>query len=351
MCVCVCLLVMPLAVLKEMGIPSARNFLRVSLSKPFKFYECVRSLSNQQQQHGLLAKSSFPSNEHLSSATNPTSAQTRTLNFSTKLDSVDSLAYWRQSGKPFESFLPTFIKLRVTVQQSPRLDASRYNTKRLKSMFNITCRHSTFPPRPVLKILDNNDNSNNASFPDVLAHIYSNRSISTDVDKESHSATKLKTGPPKSLDDFQHEEIVGPTVDKDLSATANELRECLEKLTNSMLHLTSAFKALAVLQIVGALWAGIVVSPNHHTLLLINMSGAVLAISLAYFLRQAQKSMLFFSKLEDRSRLRIITLSLQVIKAFFEFISRTNVVVRVVSVGVLLTLLVDIWLLYGKHLV
>eukprot|EP00249_Psilotum_nudum_P011434 c23175_g1_i1 orf=226-1272(-) len=121
---------------------------------------------------------------------------------------------------------------------------------------------------------------------------------------------------PQSIDDFQHEEIVGPTVERDMSAVANELRETCIELRASILTLTKFLVAIGVLHVIWATLMFFTVElPFSSVLLTQVVVSATVPFGLAFHFWQSLKPMEFFTKLEERSRLRVLTLSLQVTKA------------------------------------
>ncbi|XP_024368525.1 uncharacterized protein [Physcomitrium patens] len=128
-----------------------------------------------------------------------------------------------------------------------------------------------------------------------------------------------------SLEDFQHEEIVGPTVERDLSPVADELRESLAFLQKRMLSFQKSLVLLGCVQCVGAglcfaTWQS--VNPTWQLLPV-----TLLPFMLAFVLRQGLQPIAFFGKLEERSRLRIITLSLMIAKGFASYFNRARILV------------------------
>lgn len=168
------------------------------------------------------------------------------------------------------------------------------------------------------------------------------RAYSTTAEDEQKMGESASTSPPqrKSLEDFQHEEIVGPTVERDMSAVANELRQSLEDLRGSMKKFSAVIFAVGSLHLSwGAAMFLALESPFSHAVLTqVCMSGLVF-FGLAYHLKQALKPMAFFTKLEERSRLRIITLSLQVTKSMAAFFQRGYGIGLVLSFTLALNLL------------
>ncbi|KAJ6409229.1 hypothetical protein OIU84_008847 [Salix udensis] len=107
---------------------------------------------------------------------------------------------------------------------------------------------------------------------------------------------------------FKHQEIEGPTVERDLSALANETRELPMAEVSIQSFVAFGFP-----------------------------------FTLAFMLRQSLKPMYFFKKMEELGRLQILTLTLQVAKNLNIFFVRVRGVsflcIAGMSVGLLITLL------------
>lgn len=142
---------------------------------------------------------------------------------------------------------------------------------------------------------------------------------------------------PKTLEDFQHEEIVGPTVERDLSPVADELREALDTLQKRILSFQKSLIVLGSLQVAGAVWCYVSWHTLDPTWQLV--PSALLSFLLAFVLRQALQPIAFFGKLEERSRLRIITLSLMIAKGFASFFNRARILVAASAFALLCVLL------------
>ena len=142
---------------------------------------------------------------------------------------------------------------------------------------------------------------------------------------------------PKTLDDFQHEEIVGPTVERDSSRVADELRESLAVLQRRMVSFQTSLVVLGCVQGAGAVWCSVSWHAFNPTWQL--PPAALLSFALAFVLRQALQPIAFFGKLEERSRLRIITLSLMIAKGFASFFNRARILVAISATGLLCVLL------------
>mgnify|MGYP000465155841 FL=1 len=127
----------------------------------------------------------------------------------------------------------------------------------------------------------------------------------------------------KSLEDFQHEEIVGPTVERDMSAVADELRKTHLEIREVINKFSKSILAVGVVHLIwGGMMFRVIDSSFSHALLTQVCLSSFVFFGLSYYSRQTLKPIEFFTKLEERSRLRMITLSLQVTKTLSAFFQR-----------------------------
>ncbi|KAJ7013008.1 hypothetical protein NC653_002896 [Populus alba x Populus x berolinensis] len=143
---------------------------------------------------------------------------------------------------------------------------------------------------------------------------------------------------------FKHQEIEGPTAERDLSALANETREVLERTMKNIYGLSRAVAVLGLVQLVLGAWISYVTKATPMTEVSIQSFVAFgFPLTLAFKLRQTLKPMLFFKKMEELGRLQILTLTLQVTKNLNIFFVRLRGVsflcIAGMSVGLLFTLL------------
>ncbi|BBM98599.1 hypothetical protein MPTK1_1g14710 [Marchantia polymorpha subsp. ruderalis] len=157
-------------------------------------------------------------------------------------------------------------------------------------------------------------------------------------DKSAAEGGAEKT-PPRSIEDFQHEEIVGPTVERDLSDTADQVRDSLNSLRDHMASFSTGFLILGTVQLVAALWSAFIKTDPSSIGLWRDMPYILLSFTFAYLLWNARSANDFFTKIEGRSRIRILTLSLQVIKGISQFFYRSGVMVKFVAFTSLLALM------------
>ena len=149
---------------------------------------------------------------------------------------------------------------------------------------------------------------------------------------------------PSQNPDFKDQEIEGLTVERDLSALANETREVLERTMKNIYGLSRAVAVLGLVQLGLGAWISYVTKATPMTEVSIQSFVAFgFPFTLAFKLRQTLKPMLFFRKMEELGRLQILTLTLQVTKNLNIFFVRVRGVsflcIAGMSVGLLFTLL------------
>jgi hypothetical protein len=167
--------------------------------------------------------------------------------------------------------------------------------------------------------------------------------------QEEHQEKEEQEEPrSKTIDDFQHEEIVGPTVERDTSPLAHEVRQSLAELKMTVLGFRKGLLFLGALQGLGACW-------SYFTWQTMNPSWQLLpsmlsSLFLAFTLRQVLQPMTFFGKLEERSRLRLVTLCLMIFKGFETFFERGRIFLTVSATTIAAGLLVSSWPLFAALL-
>lgn len=149
---------------------------------------------------------------------------------------------------------------------------------------------------------------------------------------------------PSQNPDFKHQEIEGPTVERDLSALANETREVLEGMMKTMYGLSKAVAFLGLAQLGLGAWIAYITKSSPFSEISIQSAVAFgFPFALAFMLRQSLKPMYFFKKMEEQGRLQILTLTLQVAKNLNIFFVRvrgvTFMCIAGLSIGFLFTLL------------
>ncbi|KAI3448911.1 hypothetical protein Pfo_005576 [Paulownia fortunei] len=159
--------------------------------------------------------------------------------------------------------------------------------------------------------------------------IYGNvRFLSTSNPNQSSSSNGSPENPvehPSQNQEFKHQEITGPTVERDLSALANETRDVLETMMKTVYSLSKVLAGLGLLHL--GLGAWISYSTQNSPVLEVSVQSLLafgLPFSLAFMLRRALKPMYFFKKMEEQGRLQILTLTLQVAKNLNTFFVRVR---------------------------
>ncbi|XP_010913151.1 uncharacterized protein [Elaeis guineensis] len=142
---------------------------------------------------------------------------------------------------------------------------------------------------------------------------------------------------------FQHQEITGPTVERDVSALANETRQLLDSLSKSIYHLSTTLAVLGIGHLGLGAWIAYAVRPPDEVLIQGLMAFAF-PFSLAFLMRRSLKPITFFRKMEEQGRLQILTLTLQVSKSVNLLFLRTRVVSVCCILGISAGSLVTLWL-------
>ncbi|GER45197.1 hypothetical protein STAS_22114 [Striga asiatica] len=139
----------------------------------------------------------------------------------------------------------------------------------------------------------------------------------------SNSDQSPSENPKEQREEFKHQEITGPTVDRDLSALANETREVLETMMRTVYSLSKVLAGLGLVHLGLGAWIsyGMRDSPLPEVSVQ-SLLAFGLPFSVAFMLRRALKPMYFFKKMEEQGRLQILTLTLQVTKNLNTFFVR-----------------------------
>ncbi|KAJ0735038.1 hypothetical protein HanPI659440_Chr11g0427391 [Helianthus annuus] len=152
---------------------------------------------------------------------------------------------------------------------------------------------------------------------------------------------KPNNNPNKTLEDFQHQEITGPTVERDDSALANETRQVLDEMSKRVFIVSKSLALLGLFQLGLGAWISYVTKGNPIPEVSVQSVLAFgLPFSLSLMLRRSLKPIGFFRKMEEQGRLQILTLALQVAKSVNVFFVRLNVVSYLCIGGASLGLLV-----------
>ncbi|OIW07971.1 hypothetical protein TanjilG_20072 [Lupinus angustifolius] len=130
---------------------------------------------------------------------------------------------------------------------------------------------------------------------------------------------------PSQNPNFKHQEIEGPTVERDLSPLANETREVLEGMMKNMYNLSKIVALLGLVQLGLGTWITYVTRSSPITEVSVqSLLAFAFPFSVAFMLRRSLKPMYFFKKMEEQGRLQILTLTLQVAKQLNVFFVRVR---------------------------
>lgn len=125
--------------------------------------------------------------------------------------------------------------------------------------------------------------------------------------------------------EFKHQEIVGPTVERDLSALANETREVLAGLMKTIYGMSKAVALLGLVQLGYGAWISYIT--RSAPIMEVSVQSFIafgFPFTLAFMLRRSLKPMQFFRKMEEQGRLQILTLTLQIAKNLNLFFVRVR---------------------------
>ncbi|XVE76701.1 hypothetical protein DITRI_Ditri13aG0002600 [Diplodiscus trichospermus] len=170
------------------------------------------------------------------------------------------------------------------------------------------------------------------------------RYLSTPSTKADSEKPKNASEYPSQNPDFKHQEIEGPTVERDLSALANETREVLEGMMKNIYGLSKAVALLGLVHLGVGAW--ISYTSGSHPMSEVSIQSIMafgFPFTMAFLLRQSLKPMYFFKKMEEQGRLQILTLTLQIAKNLNIFLVRVRglsfLCIAGVSIGLLFNVL------------
>ncbi|CAA7407958.1 unnamed protein product [Spirodela intermedia] len=143
--------------------------------------------------------------------------------------------------------------------------------------------------------------------------------------------------------ELRHQEIVGPTVERDVSALANETREVLEKMRRSIYNLSRSLALLGLAHLGLGAWIVYAAAPPQEVTVQ-GLAAFAFPFSAAFLLRRALKPLSFFNKMEEQGRLQILTLTLQVSKNLNLLFLRMRVVSLFCVVGISIGSSVALWM-------
>lgn len=159
-----------------------------------------------------------------------------------------------------------------------------------------------------------------------------NPSSSTPSSEPSQGAPSA----PVSPDEMRHQEIEGPTVERDTSPLADETRRELDALRRTVQRLSGSLALLGGAHLAAGAWIAYGAPP-----LGVGPAAAVQGVAafafpfaLALVLRRAIKPIAFFQKMEANARLQVLTLCLQATKNVNLMLLRTRVMAIACALGV-----------------
>ncbi|XP_071690657.1 uncharacterized protein [Rutidosis leptorrhynchoides] len=210
------------------------------------------------------------------------------------------------------------------------------NTTRIFTTFN----HPFYPNHTLIR--SNTSFNPNFKIQFLNPNLYQTpKFLSTSTSQpDSEETQKPNETKNKTIDDFKHQEITGPTVERDDSALANETRQVLDEMFKTVYTVSKSLALLGLFQLSLGAWISYVTKSSPIPEVSVQSCLAFgLPFSLAFLLRRSLKPMSFFRKMEEQGRLQILTLTLQVAKNLNVFFVRLNVVsylcIGVASLGLL----------------
>ncbi|KAK1426605.1 hypothetical protein QVD17_15281 [Tagetes erecta] len=183
----------------------------------------------------------------------------------------------------------------------------------------------------------------NFTIKSLRPNLYQNpKFLSTSTPQSDPDETqKPSENPKQTLDDFKHQEITGPTVERDVSSLANETRQVLDEMSKTVFVVSKSLALLGLFQLGLGAWISYVTKSSPIPEVSVQSVLAFgLPFSLSFMLRRSLKPISFFRKMEEQGRLQILTLALQVAKNVNVLFVRLNVVSYLCIGGASLGLLV-----------
>lgn len=136
---------------------------------------------------------------------------------------------------------------------------------------------------------------------------------------------------------------MGPTVERDVSALANETRQVLDAMRKSVYDLSSALAVLGLAHLGLGAWIAYSAGRTDDAVAIQGLAAFGFPFSLAFLMRRTLKPMMFFRKMEEQGRLQILTLALQVSKNLNLLFLRTRVIALCCAVGIAAGSLAALW--------
>ncbi|KAL6635022.1 hypothetical protein ACP70R_027693 [Stipagrostis hirtigluma subsp. patula] len=144
------------------------------------------------------------------------------------------------------------------------------------------------------------------------------------------------TSDPVSPDAMRHQEIEGPTVERDTSPLADETRRELDALRRTVQRLSASLALLGGAHLAAGAWIASGAPPVgvESAAAVQGVAAFAFPFTAALVLRRAIKPIAFFQKMEANARLQVLTLCLQATKNVNLMLLRTRVVAIACALGV-----------------
>uniref|UniRef100_A0ACD5Z3T6 Uncharacterized protein n=1 Tax=Avena sativa TaxID=4498 RepID=A0ACD5Z3T6_AVESA len=192
------------------------------------------------------------------------------------------------------------------------------------------------PPTAAARLLPGTSFPNphaRACKPLLLLHPH--RRFSTAPESTPEAATGTGTTPP-SLESMKHQEIEGPTVERDTSPLADEARAELDALRRATQRLSASLAILGGTHLAAGAWifSGDAPLGVQSAAAVQGVAAFAFPFTAALVLRRVIKPVAFFQKMEANGRLQVLTLCLQATKNVNLMLLRTRVVAISCALGV-----------------
>ncbi|TKW41258.1 hypothetical protein SEVIR_1G302900v4 [Setaria viridis] len=141
---------------------------------------------------------------------------------------------------------------------------------------------------------------------------------------------------PASPDEMRHQEIEGPTVERDTSPLADETRREIDALRRTVQRLSGSLALLGGAHLAAGSWIAYGAPPlGVETAAAVQgVAAFAFPFAVALVLRRAIKPIAFFQKMEANARLQVLTLCLQATKNVNLMLLRTRVMTISCALGV-----------------
>ncbi|CAN6280180.1 unnamed protein product [Urochloa humidicola] len=152
----------------------------------------------------------------------------------------------------------------------------------------------------------------------------------------SEPNTGAPSSAPASPDEMRHQEIEGPTVERDTSPLADETRRELDSLRRAVQRLSGSLALLGGAHLGAGAWIAYGAPPLgvESAAAVQGVAAFAFPFAVALVLRRAIKPIAFFQKMEANARLQVLTLCLQATKNVNLMLLRTRVMAIACALGV-----------------